>query len=375
MFWAITSALPASVGVRWRSTGKTDTEDNASASPPLHDDNSKTIEVQEMSFITLTRDEEIELKEIQLARQSLERFFASPSGKAGVAEFYTEVAQSEGSSLEVVQSKALAAIDELTRAFWVLDRTSKRADKVIRWSKSQRKQAVTLSEQEILLNRVNRAYHRIYRKFAKTYQSIARIVDANWNYLPVELQVITESLARRLYLREQSILRSNLQDDPLEIVPSSFLETLKGFVFLVFDTAERNKGKHKLELFKLFKCDKSIERLEEEAKLPSETEAGLTEIKEVVQKLAELPNVYQVRAIANSSNNLYEVTFEVLPSNIDSPENGELVKRAISLVIDAEWKLSDLTNNESWLFGVQMVGGFELNPKDNRVVASSYVQP
>jgi hypothetical protein len=94
-----------------------------------------------------------------------------------------------------------------------------------------------------------------------------------------------------------------------------------------------------------------------------------------VQKLAELPNVYQVRAIANSSNNLYEVTFEVLPSNIDSPENGELVKRAISLVIDAEWKLSDLTNNESWLFGVQMVGGFELNPKDNRVVASSYVQP
>ncbi len=94
-----------------------------------------------------------------------------------------------------------------------------------------------------------------------------------------------------------------------------------------------------------------------------------------MQKLAELPNVYQVRAIANSSNNLYEVTFEVLPSNIDSPENGELVKRAISLVIDAEWKLSDITNNESWLFGVQMVGGFEFNPKENRVVASSYVQP
>jgi hypothetical protein len=106
-----------------------------------------------------------------------------------------------------------------------------------------------------------------------------------------------------------------------------------------------------------------------------ETEVGFTEIKEVVQKLAELPNVEQVRAIANNSNNLYEVTFEVLPSNIDSPENGELAKKVIFLVIDAEWKLSDLTNNESWLFGVQMVGGFELHPQDDRVVASSYVQP
>jgi len=375
MFWAITSALPASVGVRWRSTGKSDTEDNASASLPLHDQRSKAIEVQEMSFVTLTRDEETELQEIQLARQSLERFFASPSGKAGIAEFYTELAQSEGSSVEVVLSNALAAIDELTRAFWIIDQTSKRADKVIRWSESQRKQAVSRSEQEILLNRVKRVHHRIYRKFAKTYQSIARIVEANWNYLPIELQVMTESFARRLYLREQSILQSNLQDDSFNIVPVSFLETLKGLVFLVFDTAERNKGKHKLELFKLFKGDKRIERLEEEAKPPSETEAGLTEIKEVVQKLAELPNVYQVRAIANSFNNLHEVTFEVLPSNIDSPENAELAKRAISLVIDAEWKLSDITNNESWLFGVQMVGGFEFNPKDNRVVASSYVQP
>lgn len=112
-----------------------------------------------------------------------------------------------------------------------------------------------------------------------------------------------------------------------------------------------------------------------EQALSRETEVGLAEIKEVVQKLAELPNVQQVRAIANSFNDLHEVTFEVLPSNIDSPENGELAKRAISLVIDAEWKLSDITNNESWLFGVQMVGGFELNPKDNKVVASSYVQP
>lgn len=112
-----------------------------------------------------------------------------------------------------------------------------------------------------------------------------------------------------------------------------------------------------------------------EQALSRETEVGLAEIKEVVQKLAKLPNVQQARAIANSSNDLHEVTFEVIPSNIDSPENGELAKRAISLVIDAEWKLSDITNNESWLFGVQIVGRFELNPKDNRVVASSYVQP
>lgn len=328
-----------------------------------------------MSFVTLTRDEETELQEIQLARQSLERFFSSPSGKAGIAEFYTELAQSEGSTLEVVQSRALAAIDELTRAFWVLDRTSKRADKVIRWSENQMKQAVSRSEQEIILNRVNRVNHRIYSKFVKIFQSIARIVDASWNYLPVELQVMTESLAKRLYLREQSILLSNLHDDYFRIVPPNFRETLKGLIFLVFDIAERNKGKRNLELFKLFEGNEKISRLQAEAKSPSKTEVGLTEIKEVVQKLAELPNVEQVRAIANNPNNLYEVTFEVLPSNIDSPENGELSKKAIALVIDAEWKLSDVTNNESWLFGVQMVGGFEFHPKDNRVVASTYVQP
>ena len=326
-----------------------------------------------MSFVTLTRDEETELQEIQLARQSLERFFASPSGKAGIVEFYTEVAQSEGSSLEVVQSKALAAIDELTRAFWVLDRTSKRADKVIRWSESQMKLAVSRSEQEIILNRVNRVNQRIYSKFVKIFQSIAKVVDTSWNYLPVELQAITESFARRIYLQEQSILRSDLKDDYFRIVPPDFLETKRALVFVVFDTAERNKGNRKLELFKLFEGNEGISRLQAEAKYPSETEVGLTEIKEVVQKLAELPNVEQVRAIANSLNELYEVTFEVLPSNINSPRNGELAKKAISLVIDAEWKLSDITNNESWLFGVQMVRGFEFTPKDNRVVASSYV--
>ncbi|MEQ9551721.1 MAG: hypothetical protein RIM23_19190 [Coleofasciculus sp. G3-WIS-01] len=327
-----------------------------------------------MSFVTLSPDQENELQEIQLARQSLERFLASPSGKAGIAEFYTELAQSEGSSLDVIQSKAIAAIDELTREFWILDRISKRIDKVKRWSESKIEQAESRSEQNIILDRVTSVYQKICYKLIKNIQSIARIVDANWNYLPVELQVMTESLARRLYLNEQSILRGNLQDDYYRIFVPSFPETIQSFISLVFYTVEQNKGKRKLELFKLFEGDETIDnKLQGETKFNSDREVGLTEIKEVVQKLIKLPNIEQVRAIANSSNDLHEIIFELLPTDIDSPENGELLQKSISLVIDAEWKLSDITNNESWLFGVQMVGEFEHNLKDNSVVASSYV--
>jgi hypothetical protein len=327
-----------------------------------------------MSFVTLSLDQENELQEIQLARQSLERFFASPSGKAGIEEFYTELAQSEGSSLDVILSKAIAAIDELIREFWILDRISKRIDKVKRWSESQIEQTESRSEQEIILNRVTQVYQKICWRLMKNLQSIARILDANWNYLPVELQVMTESLARRLYLNEQSIRMGNLQDDYYRIVGTTLLETIQGFISLVFNTVERNKGKRKLELLKLFEGDKTITQLQGGKKSHSDREVGLTEIKKVVQKLLKLPNVEQVRAIANSSNDLHEIIFEIIPADIDSPENGELLQKSISLVIDAEWKLSDITNNESWLFGVQMVGEFEHNLKDNSVVASSYVQ-
>jgi hypothetical protein len=128
---------------------------------------------------------------------------------------------------------------------------------------------------------------------------------------------------------------------------------------------EAEPMREEIEAEKAVEGKEKISRLQAEAKLPPEAEISLNKIKEVVQKLDELPNVEKARAIANSSNELHEVTFEVLLSNIDSPENGELVKRAISLAIDAEWELSDLTNNESWLFGVQMVGGFERNSISN----------
>ncbi|MEQ8974845.1 MAG: hypothetical protein RIE73_31230 [Coleofasciculus sp. C1-SOL-03] len=328
-----------------------------------------------MSFVTLSPDQENELQEIQLARQSLEHFLASPSGKAGIAEFYTELAQSEGSSLDVILSKAIAAIDELTREFRILDRIAKRIDKVKRWSEIQIEQTESCSDKKIILNRVTPVYQKICWRLIKNIQSIARIVDANWNYLPVELQVMTESMARRLYLNEQSILRGNLQDDYYRRVVPSFPETIQSFISLVFYTVEQNKEKRKLELFKLFKGDERIDQLPGvTTKYQSERDAGLTVIQEVVQMLLKFPNVEQVRAIAKNYIDLHEVIFEIMPADIDSPDNGELLQKSISLVIDAEWKLSDITNNESWLFGVQMVGEFEHNLKDNSVVASSYVQ-
>lgn len=126
------------------------------------------------------------------------------------------------------------------------------------------------------------------------------------------------------------------------------------------------------DVVEMYKNPGTLSQLKEKTEFSATHKAGLAEIKEVAQKLAELPNVERVRAIARSPNDLHEVIFELLPSNIDSPENGELAKKAISLVIDAEWKLSDITDNESWLFGVQMVGEFEFNPNENRVVASSF---
>ncbi|HEY9669691.1 MAG TPA: hypothetical protein V6C91_22955 [Coleofasciculaceae cyanobacterium] len=95
---------------------------------------------------------------------------------------------------------------------------------------------------------------------------------------------------------------------------------------------------------------------------------GLVEITKTVEQLAKLPNVEQVRAIASSTNSLHEITFEVLPCDIDSPENGELTKKAVSLAIDTEWELSDKTGNENCLFGVQLVGVFQ---NKGRVVATT----
>jgi hypothetical protein len=342
---------------------------------PLHNERSKALEVQDMSLVTLTRDEETELEKIKMARQALERSFALPSEKAKAMQFYAELARSEGfSSAEPVQNAALRAIDELTRMFFLLDRLSRRASRVNRWLEERQQVNRTDEDKFADAKKAERVAQKIYVRLGEIFEAVTEIVSVAWNYLPLELQVMTESLTRRFYLEDQKLFQK-LGNDYFESIPESYQQALGKLVFFVFSAVEENKEKPKLELLKLTQHYESIGQLEENAESLSTSEIGLVEIKEVVQTLAELPNVKKVRAIANSFNDLYEVTFEVLPCNIDSPENGELVKRAISIVIEAEWKLSDLTNNESWLFGVQMVGGFELNPKDNRVVASSYVQP
>lgn len=98
---------------------------------------------------------------------------------------------------------------------------------------------------------------------------------------------------------------------------------------------------------------------------------GLAEIEQLVQQLAGLPGVEQVRAVAHDPDNLHEVTFEIL-SHVDWPERRKLAEKATALVIDTEWKLCDATQNEDWHFGTQMLRKFSSNLDENQVVASSY---
>ena len=65
--------------------------------------------------------------------------------------------------------------------------------------------------------------------------------------------------------------------------------------------------------------------------------------------------------------NLHEITFEIL-SHTEGSEWVQLSRKVTALVIEAEWKLSDMTQDENWLFGAQMVRSFGSNFREDQIV-------
>ncbi len=105
----------------------------------------------------------------------------------------------------------------------------------------------------------------------------------------------------------------------------------------------------------------------------NENFSGFTEIQDLVQRLANLPNVEAARAVANKSGDLHEVTFEIL-SYVDFDEVRQLAEQATALVIETEWELCDISKNENWYFGTQVLRKFKSNFPENQIVAFSYAQ-
>ncbi len=80
---------------------------------------------------------------------------------------------------------------------------------------------------------------------------------------------------------------------------------------------------------------------------------GLTDIKELVQLLAQLPGVEATRAVAHDPSSLHTVTIELL-SSASTSEQRKLREKAIELATETEWRLSDLTQIEDWYFDVRV---------------------
>jgi uncharacterized HAD superfamily protein len=97
------------------------------------------------------------------------------------------------------------------------------------------------------------------------------------------------------------------------------------------------------------------------------------EIQNLVQRLSELQDVEQVRAIRHNKNDLYEITFEILCC-ADFHTTRKVAEEATRLVVETEWKLCDITKQDDWDFGTQILREFTLNVKKNQIVSSSDVK-
>jgi hypothetical protein len=97
------------------------------------------------------------------------------------------------------------------------------------------------------------------------------------------------------------------------------------------------------------------------------------EIQNLVERLSELENVEQVRAISHSKNDLHEITFEIL-CYADFHETRKVAEEATRLVIETEWKLCDITKQDDWDFGTQILREFGSNVKKDQIVSSSNVK-
>lgn len=96
------------------------------------------------------------------------------------------------------------------------------------------------------------------------------------------------------------------------------------------------------------------------------------EIEKLVRRLAQLENVESVRAV-RSKNDSHEITFQIL-SYADFDETKKLAEKATALVVETEWKIYDISNEEDWDFGTQVLSDFGSSIKNNQIISFSNAQ-
>lgn len=97
------------------------------------------------------------------------------------------------------------------------------------------------------------------------------------------------------------------------------------------------------------------------------------EIDNLVYRLAQLENVEEVRAV-RSKNDSHEITFQIL-SYADFHNTRKLAETATALVVETEWKICDISNEEDWDFGAQVLRDFGSSIKNNQIISFSNAQP
>lgn len=77
-----------------------------------------------------------------------------------------------------------------------------------------------------------------------------------------------------------------------------------------------------------------------------------SEIAVLQRKLLQLQSVSQVKTSV-SPENPHEITFQIF-SNCDSFHEKRITEEAMRLVIETEWRLDDISENDDWDFSVQI---------------------
>lgn len=91
-----------------------------------------------------------------------------------------------------------------------------------------------------------------------------------------------------------------------------------------------------------------------------------------MHRLAQLENVESVRAV-RSKNDSRSVIFQIL-SYADFDDTRKLAETATALVVETEWKICDISNQEDWDFGTQVLSDFGSSIKNNQIVSFSNAQ-
>jgi hypothetical protein len=319
----------------------------------------------------------------------LERcYFASDATIAELRKFYSEIArlQNEDEDIESAFERGITSLKKTIKALRSLERLglhSKRA-LVIMGIQPDSSLPSELSEMDFShfsdkqREKFLRIGGRIHKSSLEAYKTISSVTKMSWHYLPIEVQNVLESLARRALLHIPSLeeLEQELIHDCLVDQLDELINTYKALALTVFAAVENGKGKPKLYLLELFESW-DFNRCGSEQKLTKSL--VMTEIQELTHDLAELSGVVKVEAVIRTPGDLHRIVFQIQvsedideDSSFDSTE--DLWEVATRMAFRSHKRLRESTS-EKWYFDVVLNEDFNSDyPNSNRVVAVAHAE-